>query len=74
MLRSGALSEWAGAAELAFGSNTAALFLFILSSPLVLTPQIVRTQFRVAFDVAFFFSFIFGDAERSGALMWQTVV
>ena len=42
-----------GAAELAFGSNTAALFLLILSSPLVLTPQSVRTQFRVAFDIAF---------------------
>ena len=52
MLRSGALSEWAGAAELAFGSDTAALFLLILSSPLVLTPQIVRTQFRVAFGIA----------------------
>mgnify|MGYP003310345053 CR=1 FL=1 len=34
-----------GAAELAFGSDTAALFLLILSSPLVLTPQSVRTQF-----------------------------
>ena len=63
-----------GAAELAFGSNTAALFLPIFSSPLYLTPQSVRTQFRVAFGVAFFFSFIFGDAERSGALMWQSVV
>ena len=44
-----------GAAELAFGSNTAALSRLILSTPLVLTPQIVRTQFRVAFDVAFFY-------------------
>ena len=42
-----------GAAELAFGSDTAALFLLILSSPLLLTPQIVRTQFRMAFDIAF---------------------
>ena len=37
-----------GAAELTFGSDTAALFLLILSSPLVLTPQSVRTQFRMA--------------------------
>ena len=36
-----------GAAELAFGSDTAALSLLILSSPLVLTQQSVRTQFRV---------------------------
>ena len=44
-----------GAAELAFGSDTAALSLPILSSPLLLTPQIVRTQFRMAFDIALFY-------------------
>ena len=44
-----------GAAELAFGSDTAAHFLPILSSPLVLTQQIVRTQFRMALDVALFY-------------------
>ena len=44
-----------GAAELAFGSDTAALFLPILSSPLVLTPQSVRTQFRMALGVTLFY-------------------
>ena len=59
MLRSGAHSECAGAAELAFGSDTAALFLLILSSPLVLTPQSVRTQFRVALGIAYFYRYIY---------------
>ena len=45
-----------GAAELAFGSDTASLFLLILSSPLLLTPQIVRTQFRMAWNC-------FGDGK-----------
>ena len=70
MLRSGALSEWAGAAELAFGSDTAALFLLILSLPLYLTPQIVRTQFRMALDVALFYrgSFVVIQGRCLGTL------